>query len=382
MSADNTPATHGTPHNKSSHNDAPYSGTVLPEVTHGYRRLVIRNRWVSLHFPTRVLVTALGLLLLALIGAVAAITLGEYPLSLGEVFSALFSRGGGFDSTIVREWRLPIAVAAVAFGALLGVGGAIFQSLTRNPLGSPDVIGFDAGAYTAVVITMLVVGTSNFWAIAGASIVGGIITALVVYLLAWRKGVQGFRLIIVGIGVSAMLTSINSYLITRADVEEGIQVGFWAAGSITKVTWQGLVPTMFLGIIVVIAAAGYSRALRHLELGDDAATTQGFAVNRARLGLIVIGVATTALVTAAAGPISFIALVAPQIARRIMRTAGVSLLGAAAMGATLLTGAHILSLVIATFYRQIPVGLITVVIGGLYMLWLLLRESTRRYGTG
>ena len=348
----------------------------------GYRSLVVRTRWVSLHFPTRLLLTALGLFALAVIGAIAAITLGEYPLDLGEVITALFSGGDGFDTTIVREWRLPIAVAAVAFGALLGIGGAIFQSLTRNPLGSPDIIGFDAGAYTAVVITMLVIGTSSFWSIAAASIIGGIITALAVYVLAWRKGVQGFRLIIVGIGISAMLTSLNSYLITRADVEEGMQVGFWAAGSITKVTWQGLLPTLVLGVIVIIGAAILSRPLRHLELGDDAATTQGFEVNRARLLLIVVGVATTALVTAAAGPISFIALVAPQIARRLMHTAGVSLLGAAAMGAVLLTGAHVLSLIIATFYRQIPVGLITVVIGGMYMLWLLIRESKRHYGTG
>nr|MDT0666750.1 iron chelate uptake ABC transporter family permease subunit [Micromonospora sp. DSM 115978] len=156
---------------------------------------------------------------LAVLGAILAITIGEFPLTIGQVLAALAGGGEKFPRTVVLEWRLPIAIAAVVFGALLGIGGAIFQSLTRNPLGSPDVIGFDSGAYTAVVITMLVLGTGSYRSIAAASIVGGLATALVVYLLAYRRGIQGFRLIIVGIGVSYMLLSINSYLIARARVD-------------------------------------------------------------------------------------------------------------------------------------------------------------------
>lgn len=347
----------------------------------GYRGAVLRTRWTSARVPLRLVALSSLLLVLAVAVAVVAIGFGDYPLTPTQVLQTLLGGGEPFHRIVVLEWRLPVAIAAVAFGALLGIGGAIFQSITRNPLGSPDVIGFDAGAYTAVVVVMLV-GGGGTWSIAGAAIAGGLATALAVYLLAWRRGVQGFRLIVVGIGVAAMLGSLNSYLITRADVTDAMSVGFWSAGSITRVTWAGLAPAVAIGAVLVIAAAALAPALRRLELGDDAAVAQGTRPGPVRLALLVIGVATTALVTAAAGPIGFVALVAPQLARRLTRSAAVSLLGAAAMGAALLTAAHLLSLLIAQAYRSIPVGLITVCLGGLYLIHLLIRETRRRSGAG
>lgn len=346
----------------------------------GYRVLRARSRWWTFKVPLR-LVGVTGLLLLTATSlALVSITLGDYPLSITEVLSALVGAGESFQQMIVLEWRSPVAVAAVVFGALLGIGGAIFQSLTRNPLGSPDVIGFDAGAYTAVVITILVMGSGSYWSVAGAALAGGLLTALAVYVLAYRQGIQGFRLIIVGIGLSAMLGSINAYLITRAEITDAMTVGFWGAGIITRVSWTGMVPAAALSCLIVVAACILAKSLRQLELGDDAATTQGVPVNLARLGLLVTGVATTALVTAAAGPIGFIALVAPQLARRLTRTSGVSMLSAAAMGAFLLSAAHLLSLILAELYRPVPVGLITVCLGGIYLIWLLTREARTQNG--
>ncbi|MFT3944302.1 MAG: iron chelate uptake ABC transporter family permease subunit [Ancrocorticia sp.] len=344
----------------------------------GYRVGIVRTRWFSARVPVRLLVVSMALFVVSVLAAVVAITIGDYPLSLGEVFQAIDGSGEDFSRTVVLDWRLPIAIAAIVFGALLGIGGAIFQSLTRNPLGSPDVIGFDAGSYTAVVITILMIGSTSYWTIAGASIVGGLLTAFVVYLLAYRSGIEGFRLIIVGIGVSAMLGSINAYLITRADIADAMTVGFWGAGSITRVTWSSMIPALIITALIVVAAALLAPTLRKLEVGDDAAITQGASPGRARLALIIVGVATTALVTAAAGPIGFIALVAPQLARRLTQSPGVSLLAAAAMGATLLTCAHLVSLAASQLYRPIPVGLLTVCLGGIYLIWLLIHE-TRRY---
>lgn len=345
----------------------------------GYRSAVLRTRWTSARVPLRVVGVSALLLGLAVAVAVVAIGLGDYPLTLSQVLQTLLGGGEPFHRIVVLEWRLPVAIAAVAFGALLGIGGAIFQSITRNPLGSPDVIGFDAGAYTAVVVVMLVGGGT--WSVAGAAIVGGLATALAVYLLAWRRGVQGFRLIVVGIGVAAMLGSLNSYLITRADITDAMAVGFWSAGSITRVTWASLAPALAIGAVLATAAAVLAPALRRLELGDDAAIAQGTRPGPVRLALLVIGVATTALVTAAAGPIGFIALVAPQLAQRLIRSPGASLLGAAATGAALLAAAHLLSLLIGQAYRSIPVGLVTVCLGGLYLIHLLIRETRRRSGT-
>lgn len=350
-------------------------------VEFGYTTHTVRTKHCSARIPLRLVVISAVLCLFASATALVSITLGDYRISIDRVLGILAGSGEAFERMIVLEWRLPVALAAVVFGALLGIGGAIFQSLTRNPLGSPDVIGFDAGSYTAVVVTILVFGASSYWNLAAAAIIGGLATAFIVYALAYRRGIQGFRMIIVGIGVSAMLGSLNAYLITRADVDEAMTVGFWGAGSITRVTWSSMVPSLLIAAVIVIAAALLAPALRRLELGDDAAVTLGTSPNPVRLGLLVTGVATVALVTAAAGPIGFIALAAPQLARRITRSPGVSMLSAAAMGAALLASAHLLSLLIASVYRTIPVGLITVCLGGLYLIWLLIQQS-RQYSGG
>lgn len=347
-------------------------------VDFGYAHRTVRwGSAVAMRMSARGIVVNAALGAIAVVLAVLAIGIGDYPLSPAQVVAALLGQGERFHATIVAEWRMPVAIAAVLFGALLGVGGAIFQSLTRNPLGSPDVIGFDAGSYTAVVVTILLVGSTGYWSIAGAAVAGGMITALLVYLLAYRRGLQGFRLIIVGIAVSAVLGSINAYLITRADITDAMSVGFWGAGSLTRVSWASLAPSLIVGLVILVLAGALSPALRQLELGDDAALAQGVNAGRARLALLVVGVATTALVTAAAGPIGFIALAAPQLARRVARTPGVSVASSAFMGAALLTAAQFLSLVIAQAYRAVPVGLITVCLGGLYLIWLLIRETRR-----
>lgn len=355
---------------------------VIPpvQIDFGYLTTARRGRFLSFRVSVRLTIICVGLFAVAVTMAVIAIGLGDYPLTIKEVLLALTGSGEEFHHIIVVQWRLPVAIAAVLFGAVLGIGGAIFQTLTRNPLGSPDVIGFDAGSYTGVVLTILVMGISSYWAIASAALIGGLLTAMTVYLLAYRRGIQGFRLIIVGIGVSAMLGSINAYLITRADIDDAMTVGFWGAGSITRVTWPSLVPSLILLGLIVIGAWCMAPALRMLELGDDSAVTLGTRPGGMRLLLLVIGVATVALVTAAAGPIGFIALVAPQLARRLTRSAGVSMVAAAAMGAALLTTAHVTSLVIAQVYRPIPVGLITVCLGGLYLIWLLVQETRRQWG--
>ncbi|MFT4260329.1 FecCD family ABC transporter permease [Microbacterium sp.] len=354
------------------------TGRTQERIDFGYAHRQLRvGNVLAVRVRVRSVAVNAGLGALALALATLALGFGDYPLSPGQVVDALFGGDGSANGMIVREWRLPVAIAAVVFGALLGVGGAIFQSLTRNPLGSPDVIGFDTGAYTAVVVTVLLVGTTGYWSVAAAAIAGGLATAMLVYVLAYRRGVQGFRLIVVGIGVSAVLGSINAYLITRANVFDAMTVGFWGAGSLSRVTWASLAPALLLGLIILAAAAFLSPVLRQLELGDDAARAQGVEVGRSRLALLVVGVACTALVTAAAGPIGFIALAAAQLARRVTRTPGVSVASAAFMGAALLSAAQSLSLAIAQLYRPVPVGLLTVCLGGLYLIWLLVRETRR-----
>lgn len=336
------------------------SGTIAGQ------RFSLRGAWVNL-----------GLATLAVLLVVLAMGLGEFPLTPAEVVTAATGGGDDFTRLVVLEWRLPIALAALVLGALLGVGGAIFQSLTRNPLGSPDIIGFDAGAYTAVLTAMLLLRIRDHWSIAVISILGGLTVALLVHTLALRRGLLGFRLIIVGIALSAMLGSVNSYLITRADLEDAMAVGFWAAGTLSRSSWSTIIPVMVLAALVFLAVAMLSPSLRQQELGDDAATAHGVRLGRDRLLLIGLGVASTAIVTAAAGPIGFIALAAPQMARRLARTPSVALSTSACMGAALLSLAHCCSVTLGMVARSVPVGLVTVCVGGCYFIFLLVRQTRR-----
>ena len=345
----------------------------------GYRSRTVRiGTVIALRSSARAVAVNLSLCILALVTSTVGLGLGDYPLSTPEVVTTLLGAGEPFARTVVVEWRLPIAVATLVLGALLGISGAIFQSVTRNPLGSPDIIGFDAGSYTGVVITVLVIGASGFWSVAAGALIGGLLAALLVALLANRSGaISGFRLIVVGIGVSAILGSFNAYLITRSDPDKAVTVGFWGAGSLNGLTWDALLPAMAGGLAVLIAAAMLGPSLRQLETGDDAALAQGVHTRRARPLLLVVGVAATALVTAVAGPIGFVALAAPQLARRVAGTPGVSLTSAACMGAVLVSTAQLLALLAATWARPVPVGLITVAIGGMYLIWLLIRETRK-----
>lgn len=356
--------------------------TVTPRTTaidFGYRSQNVRiGNALALRSSTRALTVNASLCVVAVLMSVLGLGLGDYPLTPQEVLSTLLGGGEPFARTVVIEWRLPTTIAALLLGALLGISGAIFQSVTRNPLGSPDIIGFDAGSYTGVVITVLVLGVTEFWSIAVAALIGGGMAALIVALLASRDGgIQGFRLIVVGIGVSAILGSANAYLITRSDPDKAVTVGFWGAGSLTGLTWQALIPAAVGGVVVMIAITLLAPSLRQLETGDEAALAQGVSARRTRPLLLIVGVAATALVTAVAGPIGFVALAAPQVARRVTGSPGVSVGSAACMGAMLVSAAQLLSLLATEYARPVPIGLITVGLGGLYLIWLLIRETRK-----
>ncbi len=331
---------------------------VLPEIS---VRLIKRT----------VLVCAL-LLCACLFLAVICLGIGDYPISPDETLAVLFGGGSPQAQLVVVEWRIPRVALALLLGFALGLSGAVFQSLTRNPLGSPDIIGFSTGSYTGGLIAILVLGGGYLTTAAGA-VLGGLATAVVVYLLAYRNGVQGFRLIIVGIGVSATLASINTWLITRAHLDDAMQAAIWGSGSLNGLGYEQLWPVLALLAVCVPVLGAHAPALRQLELGDDRAAASGTRIELARLSAMLWGIILVAICTAAAGPIAFIALVAPQIARRLCASASISLFPAA------LTGCFLLLLSDLAAQRifapvQLPVGVMTVTLGGVYFVWLLIRE--------
>jgi iron complex transport system permease protein len=326
--------------------------------------------------------TALVLIALAL--TAVSLSRGDFPLSAGELLQALLGRGG-FATTVVLEWRLPRSLAALVFGAALALSGAIFQTLTRNPLGSPDVLGFSTGAYTGVLLLTLVAGPAATGVLGAATttvgaLVGGLGTAVIVYLLARRDGVQGFRLIVVGIGVAAMLHALNVWMLLQAKEEVAMAASMWGAGTLSLIDWNSLLPVLVLLIVVVPALALCVPLMQQLELGDDAAAVHGVAVERTRRRILLLAVVLVAAVTALSGPIAFVALSAPQIAKRLVRGTGIPLAASAATGAVLLSGADLVAQHVLP--TALPVGVITIVLGGLYLVALLLSPALQTLRTG
>lgn len=350
--------------------------TTTSPVDFGARMLVTQRPGWSWTISLRGLIVTILIAALTLLGVLLSITTGTYELTMDEVLGGLLGTADRGTVLVVREWRLPRALLAALFGLVLGMSGAMFQSITRNPLGSPDIIGFSAGSYTGALVVLLVTG-GGYFAIAPGALIGGVLTALAVFVLAYRGGVSGFRLIIVGIGISAMLAAVNTYLMLKASPEEQLTAGVWGSGSLNGVTVDTLVPVLIvLGVLLPLALM-LSPRLRVLEIGDDAAGSLGARPASTRLAAVVVGVGLVALVTAAAGPIAFIALVAPQIARRLTRSAGVGLLAAGVTGALLLVASDFLAQRLFA-PMQLPVGIVTVSVGGIYFVWLLIRETRRR----
>ncbi|RBQ19151.1 hypothetical protein DP939_14450 [Spongiactinospora rosea] len=344
-------------------------------------------RWagLSLRVHRRAIAVCAAALTVILLLVVVSLCTGAYAVSPADVARALFyGTGDRLAVHFVNQERLPQAVLAMLVGCALGISGCIFQSVSRNPLASPDVIGFNSGAATGAIAAIVLGGGATLTA-AGA-IGGGLVTATVVFALSSKGGPHGVRLVLIGLGVTAMLGSVNSYLLTRSRLHLSQDAHIWLIGTLHGRTW-GSVQTIavFLAVLFPIAVL-LGRQLRMLEMGDDAARALGVEVDRARVALILLGVALAGVAVASAGPIPFVALVAPQLALMLTRGPGVGVTAAGAMGAALLLAAHVVSNqamnvfswlgLVAENQRdaQLPVGVTTAVLGGGYLAWMLFRR--------
>lgn len=319
-------------------------------------------------------------LLVALAGLGAVLTTlsvagGTIDYSVMQVLRALVGHGDDQTLLVIRGIRLPRAVAAIVVGMALGAAGCVFQSVSRNALGSPDIIGFTTGAATGAVV-QIVLFNAGATATALAAVSGGVLTAVVVYLLSRGRGATGgYRLVLVGIGVSAMLSAVNTLLLAWGELDLAVKARIWLSGSLNAREWSDVVPVIIGLIICLPPLIRSSRVLDILEMGDDQARQLGVHAERTRLGTMIAGVTLTSVAVAAAGPIVFVALAAPQIVRRITDSARVQVVSSAAFGAVLLLAADLVSRNLPTHFA-VPVGLITGVLGGVYLLWILTRQRT------
>ncbi|MFE2169916.1 FecCD family ABC transporter permease [Streptomyces sp. NPDC059447] len=327
---------------------------------------------ISLRVERRALGVGVLLAVAAFALAVLLIGTGDFDIAPWDVVQTLLGNGTPANDFIVNDLRLPRVLVALLVGAALGMSGAVFQSVSRNPLGSPDLLGFGYGsAVGALVAIVLFKGGAN--EVALGALLGGVLAGIAVYLLAYKRGIHGYRLVLVGIGASAMLMAVIQYLITKAQMFEATRATVWLTGSLAGRDWAQVWPLLGVCAVLFPLILSQGRALRMMEMGDDAAHALGVRVERTRLLLMLGAILLTTAASAAAGPISFVALAAPQLVRRLTRSPGANLLSAALMGSVLLLVSDWASQR-AFGADQLPVGVVTGLVGGVYLLWLLVTE--------
>lgn len=346
-------------------------GQLRPGVRIGGLQLVRR--------PRMVLVCA-ALLALALLLTCVSVTTGSFPVSLGQVLDTVFTGGSTRDHFIIIDLRMPRAVTGVLVGIALGLSGALVQSMARNPLASPDILGINAGAGLVAVMALtgaggLLGGITGAVGLSVAAMGGGLLTGVLVYALAWRKGMVGSRLVLIGVALTSLLGAISEWMMLRVNIMDLQAARTWLYGSLADSSWPRVGWLAITLLVLGVAVAALSRPLQALAFTDDLAVGLGVRLNAVRAAAMVCAVLLVGLATAASGPIGFVAFVAPQLAQRLVGRPTPPLLASALTGGCLLVGSDWVSRVVLPM--GLPVGVITSLIGGPFMVALLVRQSRR-----
>jgi len=339
----------------------------LDGVRRSHRRMARRGK-LTLLVLAGLVVVAFGL----------SLCLGEYPISVFRVLAVSFGHGDSGDVFVVQNLRLPRALLALLVGLAFGMSGAVFQSLARNPLASPDILGVTAGGSMVAVFGLTVLGASGL-ALSGYATTGALLTALLIYLLGYRRGLSSYRLVLVGIGIGAVAAGITQYLWAMALYHDAASVAVWLSGSLNGRGWESITPLAVLLAVCVPSTLMLRKQLNALELGDDSASAIGVRVQYARALLLLAGVGLAGAGVGAAGPVAFVAFVSAPIARRLARAPGPALLASGLFGSLLVLVSDLLGR-LALPDTEIPVGVVTGILGAPYLLWLLV--TTNRAGQG
>jgi iron complex transport system permease protein len=356
----------------------PKTGHYLPGRANLLRRTILN----------RTAVLALGVVALF----AAYVLLGSYTVTVPDFFKILIGHLTGGEkipgaSFIVMENKLPRAVIGTMIGVAFGLAGGLFQTMLRNPLASPDVIGISHGASAAAVTAIVIFGASGA-VVSGAALGGALAVAALIYAIS-RGGslgsgggntgnAAGNRLILAGVGIAAALHAVVSFLMTRADIRTAADALVWLNGSLNSANWDRAGMLALALLVLIPAVVTLAGPLRILELGDDAAAGLGIRVGFTRLAVVVTAVALAAVATAAAGPVSFVAFLAGPIARRFTRKA--SLPASAFVGAVIVLAADYFAANIAPLLLDgtvLPVGVITGALGAPFLLWLLVTANRK-----
>jgi ABC-type enterobactin transport system permease subunit len=324
-------------------------------------------RWRHLAVP---LAAAAVLVLLS----AASLGGGDFPIGLGDVLRTLAGLGEKTQEFIVLELRAPRIVVGLLVGLALGVAGALFQTFARNPLASPDVLGITQGASVGAVAAIVLTGGGAI-GVPLAALAGALVTGALLFVLTWRAGIDGYRLVLVGIALWSVMAALIDWLLTHAEIYDAAAAYVWITGSLNARTWDHAVPLVLSVAVLIPLALAAGRVLGVLQFGDDTARGLGVRLPLAQSAVVLIAVALVATSVAAAGPISFVALVVPQIAVRLTGGSRPPLLASGLLGAVLVVGADLTTRTVLP--QALPVGILTAAIGAPYLLWLLVRGRRR-----
>lgn len=318
----------------------------------------------------RVVIAALSV---AVVGVVATtLVYGRTVYPLGDVVAVLMGQEVPGASFTVGRLRLPRVVLALVTGISFGLGGITFQTMLRNPLASPDIIGISSGASTAAAFAIVVLSMSGP-AVSVVAIIAGVGVAVAVYGLASGRGAAGTRLVLVGIGVAAMLNSVTTWVITQAGQWDHQLLLRWLSGSLNGAAWAQVVPAAVALAVLAPLLLSRTRDLGVMQLGDDAGAALGVHLERTRVVVVVVAVGLIAFAIAAAGPIAFVAFLSGPIAARLVGPNGSLLVPAALVGALLVTIADLAGQF--AFGTRFPVGVVTGVLGAPYLVYLIVRTN-------
>jgi iron complex transport system permease protein len=314
------------------------------------------------------------------------LALGDIDIAFTTVVSTLLGGGDPSSAFIINQLRLPQATVALLVGAALGLAGALCQTFARNPLASPDILGVTQGASVGAVALIvlsggagygggLVGGTLQTLGLPLAAFAGALLSATALYLLSWRGGIDGQRLVLVGIGLGAALLALTDWLLVGARIQDAASAAVWLNGSLNARGWDQALPVVVVLVTVTPVAVWLVRHLNALQLGDDTARTLGVRLQTTQLLILLIAVALAAVSVAAVGPLGFVALVVPQVALRLTGGSRPPLLASMILGAVLVVGADLITRVVLPF--AVPAGVVTAAIGAPYLLWLLVRINRK-----
>lgn len=353
-------------------NETTVKRSVAPGVRLGRASFVWRP-WMV--FVTLLLMAATFLVFCLSIGV------GDFPIGLPQVIATIFGQGERVDEFVVMDLRMPRALAGLIVGVALGASGAITQSIARNPLASPDILGITGGASAVAVFLVTVSGGAaaaivSSVGLSAAALAGGLGTGLLVYFLAWRRGIDGLRLILIGISVSAVMEAIRVWLLVTADIRDVARAQAWLVGSLDNRSWGEVWVALWCTLVLMAIVSYVAFHLRPMHFGDEVAAGLGVRYSMVRAVLLLCAVLLAGVAVSAAGPVPFVALVAPQVAMRLSRYPTPPLLASGLVGALLLIGSDVVAR--TALPVTLPVGVVTAAIGGPFLVYLLVRANLRK----